>query len=90
MMLVTERKKMLGVSSGIVIEKNWRHVPAPSSCAASYTSGGIVFSPAPSTMILKPMLIQSPTIATTMRATHSVVIHRGPSIPKKRKTTLTR
>ena len=40
-------------------------------------------------MILKPMLIQSPTIATTMRATHSVVIHRGPSIPKKRKMTFT-
>ena len=42
---MTRLKKMMGDSAGRVMEMNRRTFPAPSTCAASYYSCGICFSP---------------------------------------------
>ena len=42
----TRLKKMTGDSIGSVMLQNWRHWPAPSTDAASYSSAGICLRPA--------------------------------------------
>ena len=67
---MTDTKKIDGVSSGTVIEKNCRVRLAPSSDDASYISGGMLFIPADSTIRLKPSEIHIPTTPTATSANH--------------------
>ena len=78
-----QTKKMLGVSSGTVTERNCRHGVAPSSSAASYSSGGMFLSPAPRMIIEKPSDDQRPTMATAKIAAPGVEIQYGPSMPTR-------
>src|SRR5690625_6730282 len=52
--VTTTTRKMLGVSIGTVTEMNCLHCPAPSSCAASYSSVGMFCRPADRMIRLKP------------------------------------
>src|SRR5690625_4945079 len=82
MTLSTVRKKMLGLSSGTVMDSSCRQFEAPSMRAASYISAGMLRSPAPRMMMLNPSEDQIPTIPIAIRATHSVDVQYTAGMPK--------
>src|SRR5690625_7155592 len=73
---------MLGVSIGTVTEMNCLHCPAPSSCAASYSSVGMFCRPADRMIRLKPRADHSPIAPNAASEYPGVEIQCGPSIPK--------
>ena len=56
-MPITDAKKSVGESIGSVTWRNCCQRPAPSTLAASYSSSGIVWSPARTITVNNPMFI---------------------------------
>src|SRR3990172_2829949 len=64
----TEAKNSVGESMGRVTCQNCAQRPAPSIRALSYSSSGIVWSPASTMTVNRPMFIQTVAIETEMSA----------------------
>ena len=78
----TAPSRIVGFISGRVMLANVRHLPAPSTAAASLSSVGMACRPARKMIIRVPMLRQIVMIISAGRANLVSCSQSGPSMPK--------